>query len=590
VNLSGWIAELRRRRVFRALVGYGIAAFAVLQVIEPVMHGLHLPEVTLSITVVLLGLGFPVTVLLAWAFDLGPAGIERTAPAPAGAAAAPEETLAPAATPGLQARRGLALVALGLLVAAPGVAWFFWSRARPAPAGPASVAVLPFADLSPGKDQGYFSDGLAEEILDALSQVPGLRVPGRISSFSFKGKEVALADIGQQLRVGSVLEGSVRREGARVRITAELVNVTDGYRMWSQTFDRELTGVFEVQQEIARAVVAAMRDRVGAGATPVARPTAAPEAYTAYLLGRQFLNRRNNADYERARRELARAVELDPGYAPAWSALAVAQFWVADAAPTLAEARAGYARALEAADRGIALGPELADGYAARGFLRATQWQWDGARADIERALALNPGSAEAHRYAAVVVHEPRGDFGRARDESWTAIELDPLSAPAWYSYGTYLMEEGRYDEARTALQRSLEIQPEQNFAACELAVDELFAHRPREALAAAGRSAYDVFRLMAEAMAHHDLGDRAASDRALDELTRRFGHAAALQIAETHAWRGERELAIAWLERAVAQRDAGMSGIRNAHLRNLRGDPRYEDILRRVGVADLRR
>jgi len=256
--------------VIRALVGWGIFAFAVLQIYEPVMHGLHLPEWTLSVVVLTLAAGFPATVVLAWIFDLGPGGIARTAPSL-------DET------PSL-ARRfrvGLLLVGLGVVVAVPGLAWYAWqARTQPAAevktalsAGP-SIAVLPFADLSPNHDQDYFSDGVAEEILTALSKVPGLRVPGRASSFYFKGKNAEPSEIARKLGVANLLEGSVRRSGNKLRISAEVVKASDGERLWSQTFDRELTDVFALQDEIARAVVAALSPRLLAGVAPPKRSAA----------------------------------------------------------------------------------------------------------------------------------------------------------------------------------------------------------------------------------------------------------------------------------------------------------------------------
>src|SRR5207244_2230209 len=205
---SSLFAELKRRRVFRALVAYGIGAFAILQIIEPVMHGLHWPDAVLSYVVVALAVGFPIVVALAWIFDVTEGRIERTPGAPTGA------------------RITLLLIAIGLLAAAPGLFYYFVVRApRAGKASDArSIAVLPFVDLSPQKDQEYFSDGVAEQILDALAHVDGLRVVGRTSSFSFKGKGEDLRNIGQKLNVATVLEGSLRKEGNRVRITAQLVS------------------------------------------------------------------------------------------------------------------------------------------------------------------------------------------------------------------------------------------------------------------------------------------------------------------------------------------------------------------------------
>ena len=217
---ASWFQELTRRRVFRALIGYGVVAFAVLRVIEPVMHGLGLPDWVLSITITGLGVGFAVSIVLAWAFDLKGGRIERAGPVPRG-------------------RLLLILVAAGVALGAPLVGWLLWRMRRPpgAPAQAASIAVLPFADLSPAKDQDWMCDGIAEEIIDALCAVTGLRVASRSSSFQFKGKTTDVREMARVLGVSTLLEGSVRKLDDRLRVSARLVN-SDGYELWSDRFDR----------------------------------------------------------------------------------------------------------------------------------------------------------------------------------------------------------------------------------------------------------------------------------------------------------------------------------------------------------------
>ena len=335
----------------QAQVGYGIVSFAVLQIIEPVMHALHLPDVTLTYVVLALAVGFPVAVVLAWAFDVNEGRIERAAPA------------ASAALTGTRLR--LLLVGIGLVAAAPGVIWYFvWpghakstvDAAFPTAASATpSIAVLPFADMSPQKDQEYFSDGIAEEILNALAQVDGLRVAGRTSSFSFKGKSAKAADIGRELNVGHLLEGSVRHEGNRIRITAQLVNAADGYHLWSQTYNRELTSIFAVQDEIAQAVVVALRLWLVPGQhrepSTKAYSTDNPEVYRLYLLGRYWGSTGSEEGYRRAIESLQKAVTLEPGYAPAYANLALAHQGSVIDIGTAAEAAVQIRRAIAEAER-----------------------------------------------------------------------------------------------------------------------------------------------------------------------------------------------------------------------------------------------
>jgi serine/threonine-protein kinase len=587
--LEELITELKRRRLFRALGGWGLLSFAILQIYEPVMHGLHIPEWSLSAVVLALAAGFPVTVVLAWIFDLTGKGITRTPPAPAaGGDGAPLSRL----------RVALLLAGLGLLAAAPGLVYFFvWPGAARRLADPGavtsrttpSIAVLPFSDMSPGKDQEYLSDGIAEEILDGLAHVEALHVAGRTSSFSFKGKSEDLKSIAAKLGVTTLLEGSVRKEGGRIRVTAQLINAADGYHLWSQIFDRELTGVFAVEEEIAGAVVEALKVTLVGGRAPSsqARRTTRPEAHEQYLLGNRFMDQGGSQSYPHALAAYERAIALDAAYAPAWAGLASARFWIADTqAPNVAEHAAQLDRAMEAAEKAVALGPDLAEGYEARGYLRCwSRWDWTGCRADYERALALNPGLARAHQGYA----DSLATFGlraEAIRQARRSVELDPLSAQACSGLGQMLLNTLELAEARRVLDHCLEIAPDESFSLAHLASLDLLERRPAQALARAGRIREAWLRLLYEALASYDLGARAASDRALGELVQRFDHDAAIQIAMVHAWRGEHDLSFRWLDRAVAQRDGGVGLIPvSVELRGIRDDPRYPALLRNLNL-----
>ena len=568
---SSLLAELQRRRVFRALIGYGIAAFAVLQIIEPVMHGLHWPDEVLSYVVVALAAGFPVVVTLAWIFDVNEGRIERTSGGPVGA------------------RRAALLVAIGLLAAAPGVVWYFFVRGAHREAQPApSIAVLPFVDMSPQKDQEYFSDGVAEEILNALAQVDGLRVAGRTSSFSFKGKTEDLRSIGEKLMVATVLEGSVRKEGSRVRITAQLVSAADGFHLWSQTFDRELTGIFAAQEEISKAVVDALRPRL-LRAPAMRRPASSPEAYNEYLIGKQFMFRLTLDDYRRAEAAYQRSIAQDAVYAPAWAGLAFARFWIADGAESAPVISQGFDQAMAAAEKAVALDPQLAEAYAARGFLRAgVRHDWAGAESDFQKALALNPSDAETHRRRATMGLATVGRLKEAIAEAKTASELDPLSANVWSTLGRLYYSDGQLDPAQAAIERSLEIAPRQNYSPGHMAFIDLLRHRPADALPVLEQCTSDIFRLQGRALALHELGREAEAQQELKQLIDQFGQGGAFQVAEIYAWFGDRDRAFDWLERAYQQRDAGLHALKfDVLLRNLHGDPRFTAFLKKMNLPE---
>jgi TolB-like protein/tetratricopeptide (TPR) repeat protein len=592
VELATWYEELKRRRVFRAVVAFGVVAFAVLQVVEPVLHAFHLDDRWLTAVVLALAAAFPLVVVLAWVFDLRGGRIERAAPM-AGPAAPSRLAIA------------FTLVGLGLVAAAPGLTWvLFKARATavaPAPAAalegtsaPAgllasTIAVLPFVDMSPQHDQEFFSDGIAEEILGALAHVPGLRVIGRTSSFAFKGKSEDVASIARKLQAGTLLEGSVRREGDRVRVTAQLVNGTDGVEVWSERFDRQLTGVFAVQDEIARAVVLALRGRVSspAPAEPASRPTTSPEAYARYLLGRHFIGQPSGEGFKRATEALEQAVALDPGYAPAWASLAYAAFWRVQFETTGPEQAAYTARARAAAEKAVALAPDLAEAYAVRGFLGLNQgWNWKGAEADFQRALTLGSGDAELMRLHARFVLAGQGRLSEAIAELQRIVARDPLSAAAWANLGTLLTYQGKLPEGVVALRRSLEITPGNAIAQCLLSYNLLLQGRSEDSLAAAREIQEPGWRRLGEALALHRLGRRAEADQALAELEAREGDTMAYQVATARALRGEPALALDWLERALRQEDGGLSDVvLDPSVDSLRAEPRFKALLVRLNL-----
>ncbi len=451
-----------------------------------------------------------------------------------------------------------------------------------------SVAVLPFVDVSERRDQEYFSDGLSEELIELLAKIPDLRVPARTSSFYFKGKNEELASIARQLMVAHVLEGSVRKSGRNLRIIASLIRADSGLRLWSETYERELDDVFKVQDEIAAAVVGALKLKLlpDPKVVSVGNRTTNPAAHTQYLLGRQFFNRTNTEDFRRAVAAYEQAIALDPNYASAYAGLAVAENELShDPENSLAEVLAGQQRALAAADRAIAIGPELAEGYAARGFLRFTiDWDWKGAEADLSRALALDPGSYRAYTcYACFLAG--LGRLSEALEINEKAIGLDPLSADTWFRRSTQLNAAGRLPEARKAAMRALEISPEHAFAWFNLGTTSLLERNPKAALAEF-RKASKARREAGVAMAEHDLGNVKESQRALDALVAGYASTNAYQVAEVFAWRGQRNEAFTWLERAHAQHDGILVQIKfDPLLANLHSDPRFAAMLKKMGL-----
>jgi len=446
-----------------------------------------------------------------------------------------------------------------------------------------SVAVLPFADMSEKHDQEYFSDGLAEELLDLLAQVPDLRVPGRTSSFSFKGKSDDIQTIAQKLRVAYVLEGSVRKSGNTARVTVQLIRADNGYHVWSKSFDRDFTDIFKVQEEVATAVVEALKAKLGPTQAAPHR-TSNTEAYNQFLLGRQFHDRGNLDDLRRAVEAYRHAVVLDPNYAAAYAALSMAELYLADATGDAD----GLKRAEVSAEKAVALAPEEADGYAARGYLRDDiNWDWVGAQSDLEKALALDPGNSVVQgRYGNLLSKLGRLTDGNAAYRK--AIDLDPLSTSSWMSLSFNFMYDRDFIAAGAGLRRTLEIQPDNIYALSGLGTLQLLEGKAVEALATFSSIKVEAFRLTSIAMAEHTLGHAQNSQQALDKAVATLADDSADQIAQAYAWRGEKDKAFEWLDRAYQRRDGGLSGIKiDPLLANLRTDPRFAALLRKMKLPE---
>ncbi|HEY4872592.1 MAG TPA: TIR domain-containing protein [Steroidobacteraceae bacterium] len=447
-----------------------------------------------------------------------------------------------------------------------------------------SIAVLPFVDLSEKKDQEYFSDGLAEELIDLLAQVPNLKVSARTSSFYFKGKSEDVATIAQKLRVANVLEGSVRKAGNTIRVTAQLIRADNGYHLWSKTYDQDVKDIFKVQDEIAAAVVAALKAQLLPTQQISSRHrTDNTEAYTEYLVGNQFRARDTVEANTQALAAYRKAVALDAGYAAAYSGIADAQWRLADQSTGQP---ADYVNALAAAEKAIALAPDSPEGYWARAQLRNYYYfDWHGAEADFQKALELDASFVPAQvDYAALLA-----TLGRVPDGLTilrATVALDPLSVPAWRQLARLLTDSGRFAEARVAAQRVAEGSVGGDPGQTGGFID-LFDGRPQQALANAQVNT-SMYYLMLAAMANHTLGHSTESQRALDELIRRGANTLAYQIGEVYAWRGERDKAFEWLERALRQHDGGLTYIKNDRpLASLRSDPRYHALLRTLKLPD---
>jgi TolB-like protein/Tfp pilus assembly protein PilF len=456
------------------------------------------------------------------------------------------------------------------------------AKALAAPAH--SIAVLPFVNMSGDAGQEYFSDGLSEELIDMLSRVGELQVPARTSSFYFKGKQVTIADIAKALGVANVLEGSVRKSGNTLRVTAQLIRVDNGYHIWSETYDRKLDDVFKIQDEIAAAVVGSLKLKLLEAPTTRARPTENVAAHDQYLLGRKLDARVNYTVNRKAVEAFRKAVQLDPDYSSAWAGLAQATLDAAQAIRSVAERKPSWQEAKTAAEKAITLRPDLADGYAARAAARLYGfWDLRGASEDFRRALAIEPENTEILLGYSSQLLMYEGHLEEAITMAKKALTGDPLNASGWDSVGLIQFYHGDYLSARESWQRSLAIDPEQSWAASTVALTYILLGDPASALPVARRATDPEFRLQAMALAEHGLGDIKGAHQRLHQLITGYAESAAYQIAEIYARWGDQEHAFQWLDTSYLQHDNGVLLIKvDPLLASLRTDRRYQALLQK--------
>jgi len=436
--------------------------------------------------------------------------------------------------------------------------------------------------MSSDEEQEYFADGLSEELLNLLAKIPELRVASRSSAFQFKGQRIDIPAVAQQLNVSHVLEGSVRRDGDQLRITAQLIKADDGFHVWSEVYDRELQSVFAIQDEIATAVVAALRVELLGEAPKVAETD--PEAYALYLQGRYFYNLGDTQDWTNSVDAYQQVLEIDPNYAPAWAGLAVSYNSLADYG--VIDPLEGHGLARSAADRAVALDPSLAAAWTSLSVIKSVyDWDWEGAETAIQEALRLEPGNVDAIDQAGNVA-ATLGRWDEAVSLSQQAVALDPLGLGRLARHGGNLIAVGRLDEAEAAYRQIVTLDSAYPIARFGLAVVLVLKNQPEAALREINQESSVVWKTVGLPTVLNALGREEEADRALRVLIEEYGGVGAFQIAEAYAFRGDSDAAFEWLERAIVQRDGGIPNLLAAPFLNaLHDDPRWEPLLDKVGL-----
>jgi TolB-like protein/Tfp pilus assembly protein PilF len=455
---------------------------------------------------------------------------------------------------------------------------------------PHSIAVLPFVNMSGDASQEYFSDGISEELLNALSRLNDLQVTARTSSFSFKGQNVDVSFIGRRLNVATILEGSVRRAGNTVRITAQLINTVTGFHIWSQTYDRNLKDILKVQEDVATSVAHQLEIRlVGDEATKaVLGGTNNAQAHILYLQGHAISHiASTRAEYDRAIDYYRQALKADPAYVDAWASLMIALS--NEVIRRFVSSGAVSAEMRHAADEVIALAPDTAAAHSARAQIYWTlDWNWQAATTEYKRTYDLTPNDYNAVRRLADVTFFVVGDDATALDLYQRAIDLDPVAEANYEQISYYYLYKGRLSEAESAIRKALDFKPMGAGLGADLGRILIARAKANDALTAIQREPDERARRWGLALVYNALGRKADANAALAEFERRDADTRAYDIAQIHADRGEIDQAFGWLERAYDQRNFTLAALkRDPLLSNLTPDPRYAAFLRKMNLPE---
>jgi TolB-like protein/Tfp pilus assembly protein PilF len=583
MNPKIFFGELKRRNVYKVAVAYAVVGWLLIQVATQVFPFLEIPNWMIRLVILLTAFGFPVALIIAWAFELTPEGIKRTE----------------AADAAQQHSRGGVWIAVVLIAAALSLGLFFLGRYTAGTAPPRlsesaaasnpqkSIAVLPLVNTSGDPSNEYFSDGLSEELIAVLAKIPELRVIGRSSSFFFKGKSGDSAAIGQKLGVANLIEGSVRKQGDRVRIVAELISAADGRSLWSDTYDRELKDVFAVQAEIAKSVAEQMKvkllgERQQSDAAPSNQNLA---AHNAVLQADFYFQQLTAESVQRAIHSLQEAVRLDPNYALAYAKLSLA--WRQYAASFAAnENEQAYAEAKAAADKAIKLAPDQVEPHKAAGWL-AINPDLDFAKAEKEfrRGLEISPGDAGAKNSLSYSLMA-QGRFAEAEGPLRDALSLDPLSIANWFNLGRLGIATNRLQEAEQAFQKALQIQPGVARAHAFLAALDATRNNPSSASEQAQQEPDGFWRDYALALAKQFQPDKGVADASLKSFAEKYAIGGAYQVAILHAARKETDQMFKWLDTAYATRDSGLAQLAvEPFFRPYYNDPRFTALCQKLNV-----
>jgi serine/threonine-protein kinase len=588
VKIDNFFAELKRRNVYKVAVAYAVVSWLLIQAASIFLPAFDAPPWVIKMFIIVILFGFPVALIFSWAFEITPEGIKR------------ESEVEPGKSISTHTGRKIIALTIGLAVVAAGLLAFQVLRGTSHQksanqSGDArgvsgkSIAVLPLVNTSGDPSNDYFSDGLSEELIAVLAKIPSLKIIGRSSSFLFKGKSDDSRMIGEKLGVANLLEGSVRKQGDRVRIVAELINAADGRTLWSETYDRELKDVFAVQSEIAVAVTEQLKIKL---LGVPAKSDAAPSndnlaAYNALQQGTFYFRLSTEEGTRKATEFYGEAIRLDPRYALAYAQLSAA--WRQLAATWLsggAEANEGYTKARNAAQTALSLAPDLAAAHEALGFVLVTpDFDFAAAEAEFRKAEKLAPADA-GPKFALSFLFAVQGRLAEAENIMRQTLALDPLGVTRYLNFARILIAGGRYDEAEDALRKAIELQPAAARLHAYLTILDVLRGNAAAALQDAQLEPKGFWQDYALALAQQAQNDHATADAAMQAFIDKHALSGPFQIAALYGLRKEPDKMFEWLERAYTGHDPGLTQLlATPFILNYRDDPRFAALCQKLKV-----
>ena len=591
--MGQFFEELKRRNVLRVAIAYLAVSWLLIQVVETLFPIFGQSDALVRIVVILLVMGFPLILIFSWLYELTPEGLKLERDV--------DRSRSVVHHTGKKLDRAI-IVVLTLALGYFAFDKFVLDPARDAEReetiakqarsealvesyGDKSIAVLPFVNMSDDASTEYFSDGISEELLNLLSKIPQLRVISRSSAFSFKGKDIAIPALAEQLNVTHVLEGSVRKIGNRVRITAQLIEARSDTHLWSETYDRTLDDIFATQDEIAARVVAQLKLTLLGNETLSVRKTD-PEAYALFLQARYLRLQDNPEAYVKALHLYQESLAIDPDYPPALEGLA--EMYVYHGLFGLLPVGEASRLARQTIDRAIAIDPDFAVGVAGLGWI-AILYDHDMAAAarHFERALMLDPTDLDIIDGVAYVA-EAIGRLDTALAFREYAVARDPAGPVGHFDLGLIYLKLGRPDDAATNVRTALALHPEHFGAWAVLGLALLVKGETQAAVEAIEQETIEMYRLSGLAFAHYELGQQDESDKFLAELIEKHAKKASTEVASVFAWRGDNDNAFKWLEKALENDETALSNVASHYtFRNLHDDPRWQPFLAKLGQSD---